>query len=100
MERMLIVLQGARSSSRFPASSPRPRPYSSTRNAGEKSLYRGRRERLSNHALSQSHRRVNTLPGTYLDSRISSFDNVESRKYRRLEHSIYFNTAAESVKNK
>src|SRR6267143_3280303 len=37
MGRMLIVLQRAKSTSLFPASSRRPRPRSSTRNVGEKS---------------------------------------------------------------
>jgi len=51
MERMLIVLQRANSAIPFPASSLRPRPNSSTRKAGEKSLWRGKGEPPSNPAL-------------------------------------------------
>src|SRR5437016_14200732 len=61
MERTLIVLQRAKSTSPFPASSQRPRPYSSTRNAGEKSLSQGRRARPSNHAPRQSNSLVDAL---------------------------------------
>src|SRR5438132_13662592 len=61
MERTLIVLQRAKSTSPFPASSQRPRQYSSTRNVGEKSLSQGRRARPSNHAPRQSNSLVDAL---------------------------------------
>ena len=62
MEKMPIVLQRAKSTIPFQASSRRRRPYSSTKNAGEKSLYKGKRARPNSHVPKRKSRPVDDTP--------------------------------------